>query len=184
MELDKNVLVGMLARKAGYDVTTPHGSDRLQRDIEIATGERLSVNTIKRISGVIGYEGGLRESTLDIVGLYLGFKSGRELKSCIERASSDFRLPPNGIDLATLPPDARIEIEWLPDRKVRLRHRSEGTYIVEEARNSKIKDGDLLSLRIAAEGMPLIAAEVVRDGKSLGPYTAAPESGVSAVKIL
>lgn len=184
MRPDKGILVKMLADKAGYDVTTPHGADRLQKDIELASGERLSVNTIKRLTGVIGYEGGLRESTLDIVALYLGYNSARELNIFLSGASSDFRLPSNCMDLASLPADTLMEIEWLPDRKIRLRHLSGGRYLVEESLNSKIKDGDFLSLRIAGEGLPLLASDVERDGKSLGPYTAAPESGVTTVKIL
>lgn len=182
--MDRVRLIKMLTEKSGYDVTTPHSAALLQRDMEIATGERLSVNTIKRLAGVIEYSGGIRESTLEIVALYLGFKSVKELKNSLAETTSDFNLPSNGVNLAALPSDTLVEIEWLPDRKVRLRHLSMGRYLVEESLNSKLKSGDILTLGIAGEGMPFMAAGVERDGESLGPYTAAPESGVTAVSIL
>lgn len=180
----KERLVKMLAEKSGYDVATPHSAIRLQRDIELATGERLSVNTIKRITGVLDYDGQLRESTMDIVAQYLDFRSAKELEANLANASSDFRLPFHGIDLTSLQTDTRVEIEWSPGRKIRLRHLSHGHYIVEDSFNSKIKNGDILTLRIAGEGLPLIASEVEREGESLGPYTAAPDMGVTVVKIL
>lgn len=45
----------LLSRKAGVDVATPAGSDVLRHDIESATGQLLSLNTVKRLTGVIPY---------------------------------------------------------------------------------------------------------------------------------
>lgn len=33
----------LLLERAGFDVTTPHGAEKLQKDIESVTCERLSV---------------------------------------------------------------------------------------------------------------------------------------------
>ncbi|MCH5214139.1 MAG: hypothetical protein J1E97_03025 [Muribaculaceae bacterium] len=177
-------LTALLTEKSGYEVNHPHAAKRLQSDIESATGERLSVNTIKRITGVLDYDGQLRGSTLEIVARYLGYQSFRELEAYLDGASSDFLLPPNGIDLAALQSGTRIEISWAPDREIRLRHLSQGRYAVEEAVNSKIKRGDIMTLGVAGVGLPLIATDIERAGSSLGPFTAAQESGVTAVRIL
>lgn len=182
--MGKSRLVEMLTEKCGYDVATPYSALRLQSDIESATGERLSVNTLKRLTGVLEYQGQLRESTLDIVARFLGYRSFGELKTYMESATSDFRLPSKGIDTVGLPIGTRMEIRWSPDREIRIRHLSEGRYAVEEALNSKIKSGDIMTLGVVGEGMPLIATDIEREGMNLGSFTAAPESGVTVVKIL
>ena len=174
----------MLAQKAGYDVSTPHGAERLQKDIETATGERLSVNTVKRLAGVIPYAHEPRLSTLEIIVRYLGYPSLRALKEAAEGNTSGFSLPGNFIDAAALPLHARLKLAWAPGRQLTLRHCGEGQYEVEEARKSKIQTSDHLRLGYIAEGYPLIVKAVERGGENLGEYTAAPEGGLSKVEII
>ena len=173
----------MLAERAGYDVATPHGAERLQKEIEGLTGERLSVNTVKRIVGILPYAGMPRASTLDIVASYLGFKDAKTLEAFIARGVSDFALPPRYIDLTALQPDATVGVEWSPGRRITLRHLSDGRYILSESVNSKLREGDIINVGIVAEGLPLMVREVIREGVSLGPYTAALEGGLTKVEI-
>lgn len=178
---NREILTRLLAEKAGYDITTTHGAANLQKDLEIATGEKLSVNTLKRIVGILPYDGELRESTVDILADYLGYKSAKELNAIIEKGSSDFSLPDNYIDATKQREGMVFRIEWAPDRKINIRHKGEGEYTVMESVNSKLRAGDLLKLEYISEGLPFIVKEVIRDGVSLGPYTAASETGVKNV---
>lgn len=173
----------MLAEKAGYDVATPHGADRLQKEIESQTGERLSVNTIKRLAGILPYKGSIRISTVDILARYLGYSSAKELMAIMEGNTSDFKLPPHYLDLSELHTDERVILEWSPNRRIIIRNIKEGRYIVEKAFNSKLKEGDILEVGVVAEGMPFMVRDVIRADRSLGPYTAAQESGMSKVEI-
>lgn len=181
--MDRNILVKMLSRRAGYDVDTPHGSEMLQKEIEALTGERLSVNTLKRLIGVLPYDGEQRKSTLDIVAKYLGFRNTKELQNFVEGRVSDFKLPPQYIDLPALGPEVTVVMEWTPGRRIAMRHLSSDRYILTEAINSKLQVEDILVLGIVAEGLPLVAREVIRKGVSLGPYIAAQEGGLTTVEI-
>lgn len=181
--MDKNILVKMLCRRAGYDVATPHGAERLQSEIEQLTGDRLSVNTLKRLVGIIPYEGQQRPSTIEIVAKYLGFRNGKELQAFAEGKASDFSLPHNYIDLPALTSDVTVILEWSPGRRISMRRLPDGRYILTEAFNSKLRAGDILDIGVVAEGLPLLAREVIREGVSLGPYNAATEGGLTKVEI-
>ena len=181
--MDKNILVKMLSRRAGYDVATPHGADRLQKEIEAFTGDRLSVNTLKRLVGIMPYEGEQRPSTLDIVARYLGFRDAKELQAFADGKVSDFALPSDYIDLPTLEGDVTVVLEWSPGRRISMRRLPDGRYILTEAFNSKLRAGDILDIGVVAEGLPLLAREVIREGVSLGPYSAATEGGLTKVEI-
>lgn len=183
MNIERPFLLRILSKKAGCDVATPHGAERLQNDILKVTGERLSVNTVKRLVGVIHYDGSPRLSTLEILAQYLGFPNLHALQAAAECNISGFCLPDNFVDASSLPHGALLHLEWAPDRKLSATHLADGKYKVVEALNSKLKSGDILSLGFVAEGYPLIVREVWRDEENLGSYTAASDGGLSKVAV-
>lgn len=183
MKRDNGILIRMLSERAGYDVATPHGAEKLQKDILSATGERLSVNTVKRLTGVLPYESEPRLSTLEILARYLGFGHLESLEAALKENISGFCLPENFIDASTLPPGAMLYLEWAPGRRVAMRHTEGEYYRVEAVENSKLRKGDLLTLGYVAEGYPLIAKDVMRGGINMGEYTAAAEGGLTKVAL-
>lgn len=183
MKFDRTLLVNMLTKKAGYDVATPHGADRLQKDIASETGELLSVNTIRRLTGSLPYSGSQRVSTLDIVAQYLGFQDTKGLLTYLDDHTSDFGQAPSLINLADLLPGTMVELEWSPNRRIILNHIEGHQYLVEEAFNSKLQAGDIMEVGMVAEGMPFMTRNVIRGGVPMGPFTAAPESGLTKVSV-
>ena len=185
----RTVLIKLLSEKAGRDVTTAFGSDWLCRDIESKTGEMLSLNTVKRITGVIDNRGEdrdlhARRYTLDIVARYLGYKDFQELESALNDNSSSFRKSDKLLDMTSLPRDCKVDIGWLPDRKITLGNRGDGWFEVEVSQNSKLRSGDLLNIYQVMQDYPLFVKEVIRDGVSLGSYTAAEDRGVTSIELI
>ena len=66
-----------LSEKVKDDVSTPAGATKLQLDIETATGERLGLNTVKRLVGVLSSDAKPRISTIKIISDYLGYPDWR-----------------------------------------------------------------------------------------------------------
>ena len=184
MTYNRTILTRMFSERAGYDTATPHGAEKLQKDIADTTGELLSVNTLKRITGVIPYSGEPRLSTLEILARYLGFPSAQAMDAVLGGSTSDFNLPPGFINSATMKEGQRIRLSWAPGRTIVIRHSGAGKYDVEESVNSKLQAGDILNAGYLAEGYPLIIKEVWRDGNNLGEYNAASEGGLTEVEIL
>ena len=69
--------INKLSEKLGVDVSTPAGATWLQLDIETATGERLGLNTVKRLVGVLSSDAQPRISTIKIISDYLGYPDWR-----------------------------------------------------------------------------------------------------------
>lgn len=181
----QKVLIDLLSVKAGRDVATPAGSEWLTRDIEAVTGERVSVNTVKRITGVLGGSGlHARRSTLDIIARYLGFDDWNRLENSLGASSSDFSIPAGMVEMDKLDKGAVLRVCWEPGREIIIRHLGEGDYFVDKATNSKLNNGDCLRLTQIMVGHPLLVKEVIRSGKSLGSYTAAPEFGLNEIDLL
>ena len=176
------IVIKMLSEKAGIDVTTKAGSEFLRNDIESKIGEALSLNTIKRLTGILQYESNPREITLEIIARYLGYKDYNLLQTTINNKISDFNTLSNFIDLKLQPIGKEILIKWEPERVIKIRHAGEGVYQVEESVNSKLLKGDVLSLSQIAVGFPFLVKEVVRGGQLLGSYTAACTEGVSSIE--
>ena len=183
MPLNSEIL-RLLSEKSGDDVTTLWGADKLLHAIRTETGETLSANTVKRLVGLLDYDGRPRQTTLTIVARYLGFDSYAELVDFIERSSSGFNVPDSLIDVSLLPENTRIRMEWRPDRHLIVCHEGGGWCRVAEASRSKLQEGDRLRLTHIGRNFPLRVAEVVRQGRSLGNYTAAPEVGLAVCEII
>ena len=177
-------LIEMLSRKAGRDVTTASGAEFLCRDIESQTGERIGINTVKRLIGIIDYTGTHREIILDILAHYLDFSSWKLLEATLNDKISGFSKEGTLLDLENLPESQEIEVYWEPGRKVTLRHAKGREYAVTESINSKLQKGDLLKLSQIAPGFPFYASDVTRDGESLGNYTAAGIDGIKKLIVL
>lgn len=177
-------IISMLGKKIGCDITQPHGASLLRNDIESKTGEYLSLNTIKRLVGIIPYDFNPRPVVLEILARYLDFSSWKILNDYVNNHISEFTSEPSLIDLTSLKEGKEVSIEWEPDRKILIRHLGGGEYHVVSAENSKLKANDVLIISAAGEGFPFVAKSVIREGKNLGSYTASAERGISLMKIL
>ncbi|MCH5233675.1 MAG: hypothetical protein J1E16_00130 [Muribaculaceae bacterium] len=183
MKLNGNI-IKLLNEKTGKDVTTPSGSEYLRNDIESKIGERLSLNTIKRLTGILPYDSSPRITTLDIISRYLGYKDWNILIQIANGKISEFNCPQGFIDLEKISIGKQIKIGWEPNRKIIIEHKGNCNYQILDACNSKLKSGDFLTLSQIAIGFPFMVKEVVRERKSLGNYMAAPDEGITYIEII
>lgn len=178
------IIIEMLGEKAGCVATTPNGASIIAADIEKATGERLAANTIKRLTGILPYDNKPRETTLNIIARYLGYSSWEVLEEVVESGVSGFGQCNPFIEVGSLPNGKKIRFSWEPDRRVTLIHEDNGVCLVEKSVNSKLRVDDKIELSQIAEGYPLVAKDVVRDGVSLGNYVAAKTTGIHDISII
>ncbi len=168
-----------LSEKIHQDAATPAGAAVLALDIEQKTGQTLSLNTVKRLVGVLPSDTTPRLSTLNIIANYLGYPDWQSLQADTEMQGSGFGENNIFKDMTTLEQGAKVEIAWLPDRRLLLRHDGNGQYEVIKSENCKLLPGDLLTLSKLAIGFPFIADKVFRDGHPLGAYHAAEGAGIT-----
>lgn len=182
MKLNQAV-IDLLSEKTGKDVTTPYGADYLRNDIEAVTRESLSLNTVKRLVGLLPYESNPRLFTYNIIAEYLGFSSWQLLQEYLTGKISDFNVEEFFVDLVNQPLNKIIGISWQPDRYISIKHLGNGKYVVMESLNSKLQSEDILYLSQIAVGFPFIVKRVERNGSVLGNYIAAKKTGIDLIEM-
>lgn len=178
-----NHIIRLLERKAGISANTASGAETLRNDIESHTNVNISINTVKRLTGVLPYEGRPRPDTLNIIARYLGFPDWNLLRNYVDGNVSQFNSAADTIFIDTLADGAVIAVEWAPDRRISLKRLPGGECEVLTAENSKLRVGDILRISTVAPGFPFLASAVVRAGQNLGTYSAAEDYGVTKASV-
>lgn len=170
----------LLGKQCRRELTTANDCTVLALDIEASTGEHVGVNTLKRMLGFIDDEREPRITTLNIIARYLGHNDWEALKLLDDEAgNSDFNESMTELHAAQLKPGAMIEITYLPNRRVVIKFLGDNSFTVIESENGKLRVGDSLRLDHIVRGYPLLVSEVVRDGTSLGTFTAGKAQGIN-----
>lgn len=167
-----------LEETCGHVLRTPADCEFLVLDIESRTGEHIGINTMKRLLGFIDDEREPRMTTLDIVARYLGFDAWETLKVFDDRSNSSFETGENELRTDNLQVGQRIQVEYLPDRRYVLEYLGDQQFLMQTSENSKLQAGDVLTVTHFVEGYPLLIESVVRDGQSLGAFTAGKAQGI------
>ena len=170
----------LLSKQCGRVIATPADCTLLALDIESATQERVSVNTLKRLLGFIDDERESRITTLNIIARYLGYEDWDALKLIDnQKGNSVFDEEKDELHSTQLVIGTMIEITYLPDRRLIIKYLGGNSYLIVESQNSKLLSGDLLHIEHIVRGYPLLVSEVVCDGASLGSFTAGKAQGIN-----
>jgi len=154
----------------------------LCEQIEARTGRQMGTNTLKRLLGMVTDVKQPRIYTLDTIAQFLGCATWDELIVGEDLSNSAFN-PLERIDAAELAKGERVLFAYPPDREVVCEYTGQGTqFVVTLSRNSKLQKGDIVSVSQFVRTLPLCVADVLRGGRSLGPFTAGTHAGLSVVK--
>ena len=181
-----NEILRRMREKAGLQMNRSADFDVLSQAIADETGERLGVNTLKRLFGFRMAAVVPRLSTMDIVARYLG---SRDYDSLKKQLGYDADISMFGsvdcIDVHDLENGAQVRVSYDPGRVFLLTYLGDFRFIVNEAEGSvNIRRGDILTITQLAAGHRLIVGAVCRDGVDLGAYEAARYRGIRAVDLL
>lgn len=179
MKLSPNIK-DLLGKQCGREIATPNDCAVLALDIESRTSEHMGVNTLKRLLGFIDDEREPRVTTLNIIARYLGHDDWETLKLIDDEAgNSDFNESQTEIHAAQLKPETMIEITYQPNRRLVIKFLGDNPFVVVESENGKLHVGDFVHLDHIVSGYPLLVSEVLRDGTSLGTFTAGKAQGIN-----
>lgn len=168
----------LLKKKCGYELLQPSAIERLTLDIEKMTNEHIGVNTMKRLLGLISDERTPRTTTLDVIARYLGYDNWEVLKELDAKSNSAFGETDHCLVIDNLPKGQLLHITYQPDRQLTLKKMDGQKLLVTESTNSKLHVGDIITVSHIVESYPLLVADVERDGKHLGAFTAGKARGI------
>lgn len=171
-------VTNLLRQKSKKDFRLSADCEYLALDIESVTGEHIGVNTLKRLLGFIDDEREPRTSTLDVIARYLGFDNWDVLSIYDNKSNSSFESSSEEIRVSELSEGQCVQVSYLPDRRLVMAYQGNGHFLVQMSENSKLLVGDELTITHMVQGYPLLVTEVIRDGKSLGSFTAGKAQGI------
>lgn len=177
MKFSPNV-TNLLRQKSNNELRLSADCEYLALDIESVTGEHIGVNTLKRLLGFINDEREPRTSTLDVIARYLDFANWDVLRIYDDKSNSSFESSLEEIRVSELSEGQCVEISYLPDRRIVMTYKDNGRFLVQTSENSKLMTGDELAITHIMHGYPLLVSDVIRNGKSLGSFTAGKAQGI------
>lgn len=175
------VIKKIIEERFGKEIRYPADCVSLQIEIEKATSQTISLNTIKRLMGFIQGTSEPRLSTLDHIAQYVHFRNWDDLTRCIQKEGNSEFASIEEVDITKLTSGQGIVFTYSPDREVHLTYIEGNTFEVMESHNSKLLPGDLLQINHFVLYYPLIVVNVCRENKNLGRFTAGKVSGLTSI---
>ena len=158
----------LIEQRFGREIRYPADVEALHYDVLASTGENISVNTLKRLLGMVTDVKQARQFTLDTIAHYVGHESWEAMvQFARERGNSAFE-DVESVDVSSLKEGDVIELTYAPDRMVRMRHCK----------------GDVVDVSHLVLGYTLYAKNVTRNGNSMGCFTAGKIGGISSIRII
>jgi len=149
--------------------------------------DRLGVNTLKRLMGYAKTPIEPRKTTLDAIAHYLGHTSWETLMG-MQPSDSDW--VERAVSADEIRKGAIVEVQWLPDRKIKLLCYGENRFRVTESYNGRLLVGDEVIIRHFRLDYPLEVAHIVRNGRVMCDdkglelsYIAGKQNGITSLTI-
>lgn len=169
MILNKEI-IDRLKEKSGLTFEKSKDFEYLCDSIYKETGRTIGVTTIKRLLGYISDDRKTNEYTLNTIAVYLEYPSWSELCYTI-KIDSDWEYEDDTYYIDELPLNTTLKVKYL-NRDVCFKvveYDKNKVLLVVEAKNSSLKEGDILIIDHLKEGEILEAKSVIR-GKTIGNY--------------
>lgn len=178
-------ILGRLREKIGLAMDRNADFEVLSQAVCDATGERLGVNTLKRLFGYSIDRVTPRRSTMDVIARYLGFADYASLLADMgEDADISAFSKIDCLEISELMVGARVRLAYEPNRRFLLTYLGNNRFAVEEVNGSRnIREGDELTITHLALGRRFVVAHVWRNGADLGPYEAAKFRGLTHIEV-
>ncbi|MDE5745357.1 MAG: hypothetical protein K2H84_06840 [Paramuribaculum sp.] len=183
---NNNEILCRLCREVGLDMTHSADFEVLSQAICDSTGEKLGVNTLKRLFGFKTDKVVPRLSTMNIIARYLGYTDYESLiKDLGEDADISLFTPIECLEVQNLEAGARLRISYEPNRELMLTYLGDFQFVVDMVKGShNICKGDLLTISQLAVGHRFVVAHVIRNGEDLGAYESAKFKGLETVEVI
>lgn len=179
-------IIEQIKQKSGLDFVNAKDFEVLSE--LFSAGDRLGVNTLKRLMGYAKEPIAARKTTLDAIAHYLGHASWDALMG-VQPADSDW--VEKSVCADEIKEGSRVDASWLPDREIRLFCIGENRFRVIESLNGKLCEGDEVTIYHFRLDYPLEVSHIIRAGKLLRDadgaemfYIAGKQNGLKSFIIL
>ncbi len=182
----------MLSQSIIQKILDKYGKEKVYSADCASLADKIGIGetTVKRMLGLVGESSPERNrtphvSTMDILAKWLGYENYKALLREIGENdySSDFTFM-ESIDVKDLAIGTQIQLKWEPSRIIVITYSGDDTFIINEAKNSKLLKGDKIKLTHLVLGQEFLVKGVWRGERLLGPYRGAKDGGLTSIEII
>lgn len=167
----------------GQTIATSTGFQLLSKEVLRRTGKTISPSTLKRLYGYIHEQVEPRESTLDVLALFVGY--GNWARFCQMQEMQHQEAPSSGyinarrLDVSELPIHSILRLSWSPDRVCSCLYRGDFKFEVLRSENTRLVPGTTFSCALILADQPLVLDQVCIGGTGVpAPYSIGRTFGV------
>ncbi len=184
--LGQKCLLIEVESRFGKSLETPYDFAALKESIWGATGDLISLSTIKRLWGYVGGVSEARPSTLDVLSKYVGKRDFNDFLGSVDLSKYEDSAYFSGpmVRSEDLSVGDRLVLEWNPDRRVEIVYEDGNVFEVSDPGTSKLAAGDHFRTRAIIQGEPLYLTEIIRNGRQTQAYVAGQRGGLKRVEVL
>jgi len=177
---DIDRLCKSVEQSIGHSLHTTKDFHQLSDRIWEHNGELLSINTLRRLWGVLSDTSAPRISTLSILARFIGYCDFAAFCG-IGNSGGEASLPFLGRRLSVLDglmPGDRLRLTWHPGRVCDVVYNGSLHFRVEASQQTRLKPGDTFLCSIIIEGLPLYLDQLQQNGSSPTTYICGRQGGV------
>ena len=186
MELNQEIIAALrreVEKHAGRRMISPANFDFLASILQTNPQRPISSTTLKRVWGYVRDVGSAytpSRYTLCTLAHFIGFNDIEDFQYSQEKTTATESDHYFGMTIGSddLPAGVMIEVTWLPDRKVEMKHIAGSEFQIIRAENSKIHTGDLIECHSFTQNAPLYISRVSRADSQPFTYVAGVRTGV------
>ena len=141
----------------GVALQSPADFEQLIQQIWNKQHRVLSLSTIKRIWGYVESSGVPRLSTLNTLSQFLDYADWNAYLVALEqrKESESGMFMGEGVRVSELQVGECIEVTWQPNRHCVFRYMGDNQFVVEDAKNAKLQEGNTFQAASFKVGQPL-----------------------------
>jgi len=144
--------------------------------------DNLSASTLKRIWGYVDGIDSARNSSLDILSKFLGFKDWDNFLAHIAQDNDSGRVNNEHIKTEDLTVGDIVSVSWRPNRRCTFRYLGDYRFIVEQAENSKLKVGNTFRCGLFILGEPLYLSDLIQGDKPPVAFVVGNKDGLCEIR--
>lgn len=179
--MEQELLMKEVEHILGHRLVEAGDFEQLSHLLLSHTRERLSPTTLKRLWGYLSNEKvTTRRHTYDVLARFVGYKSYEYFcaqTGLLDEVQSGVKAEEK-ITSESLRRGQRLIITWRPDRRIVVKHISNGQFEIIEAENTKLSVGDTFRCHLMIQHEPLYLDEVMHQGMPPMVYVAGQKDGV------
>ena len=175
-----------IEQRMGVALQSPADFEHLIQQIWDKQHSVLSLSTIKRIWGYVQSNGVPRLSTLNTLSQFLDYADWNAYLVALEqrKESESGMFMGEGVRVSELQVGECIEVTWQPNRHCVFRYLGNNHFVVEEAKNAKLQQGNTFDAACFIIGQPMYLDHLLLADGTRTTYVAGKRHGLTSVTTL